>query len=160
MNKKIILGALIVLAGFITLTAFGGGKTLEQQKQEIADKITVQLDEFRAQKQEECTMRINEEAQRLYNEYVASMPAPSSTKSGSGVKTKPKTKPVVKDPLPQTPTDPSQARPGGIKRSTNPDEVTQQQMERSGGTQRTEDVEKKTEEQKKRSGGTKREGGK
>lgn len=101
MNKKIILGALVVLGGFITLTAFGG-KTLEQQKQEIAAEITAQLDEFRAQKQEECTMRINEEAQRRYTEYVASLPAPTTAKPGSGTKTKPRTKPTVKDPLPQT----------------------------------------------------------
>lgn len=107
MNKKIILGTLVVLAGFVTLTAFGG-KTLEQQKQEIAAEITAQLDEFRAQKQEECTMRVNEEAQRLYNEYDASMPAPTTAKPGSSTKTKSKTKPVVKDPLPQTkPAEPS-----------------------------------------------------
>ncbi|MEZ4942634.1 MAG: hypothetical protein R3D58_17300 [Saprospiraceae bacterium] len=159
MNKKIILGALVVLGGFITLTAFGG-KTLEQQKQEIAAEITAQLDEFRAQKQEECTMRINEEAQRRYTEYVASLPAPTTAKPGSGTKTKPRTKPTVKDPLPQTPTDPTQARPGGIKRSTDPDELTKQQMERSGGVKRSDDVEKTTEEQKKRPGGVKREGGK
>ena len=153
MNKKIILGALIVLGGFITLTAFGG-KTLEQQKQEIAAEITAQLDEFRAQKQEECTMRINEEALRLYNEYVANLPA--TTKSGTGVKTKPRTKTAVKDPLPQTtPTDPQKTRGGAVQEGN-----VEEQKKRGGAIEQTADPVKSAEEQKKRGGAVKKEGGK
>ncbi len=154
MNKKIILGALVVLGGFITLTAFGG-KTLEQQKQEIAAEITAQLDEFRAQKQEECTMRINEEAQRRYNEYVASLPT-TTAKPGSGVKTKPRTKPTVKDPLPQTtPTDPQKTRSGAVQEGN-----VEEQKKRGGAIEQTADPVKKAEEQKKRGGAVKKEGGK
>ncbi len=101
MNKKLILAGMVITAGFVTLTAFGG-KTLEQQKQEIAAAITVQLDDFRAQKQEECTIRVNEEAQRRYDEYLATVPA---TTPGTKPKTTPRKKPASttkKDPLPQT----------------------------------------------------------
>ena len=98
MNKKLTLAGFLFLAGtgFILLTAFGG-KTLEQQKQEIAAAVTAKLDEFRAQKEEECTMRVTEEGQRRYDEYVASLPP---EKPG---KTTPKKKPATtkKDPLPE-----------------------------------------------------------
>ena len=60
MNKKLILAGIVVAAGFITLTAFGG-KTREQQTQEIAAAVQARLDEFAAQKDEECTMKVNEE---------------------------------------------------------------------------------------------------
>jgi hypothetical protein len=101
MNKKILLAGFVVAAGFITLTAFGG-QTLEQQKQEIAAAITAQLDEFRGQKQQECTDRINAEAQRRYDEYVAALPPVKATKPG-GTKKAAAKKPSAVTPMPQTP---------------------------------------------------------
>jgi phenylpyruvate tautomerase PptA (4-oxalocrotonate tautomerase family) len=155
MNKKIMLGGLVVLAGFITLTAFGG-KTLEQQKQEIAAEITAQLDEFRAQKQEECTIRINEEGQRRYDEFVASLPTKEATKY-----TKPKSKPkgsttTKKDPLPQTtPTDPQKTRGGAIEKGN-----VEEQKKRGGAIEQGGDPVQNAEQQKKRGGAVKKEGGK
>lgn len=128
MNKKLILAGIVVAAGFITLTAFGG-KTLEQQKQEIAAAVQARLDEFAAQKDEECTMKINEEAQVRYQAYVDSKPAEpvkpavKSTKKKGGKVT----------PLPQTaPTDPQKTRPG----ATQPGNVEEQKT-RSGATPTT-----------------------
>ncbi len=100
MNKKFLLAGFVVAAGFITLTAFGG-KTKEQQQQEIATAITAQLDEFRAQKQQECTDMVYAEAQRRYDEYVASLPPVKATKPGSKKSTA--KKPSAVTPLPQTP---------------------------------------------------------
>lgn len=119
MNKKFMITGLVLMAGLITLAAF---KTKEEQQQEIAAAIATQLDEFRAQKQEECTMRVNEEAQRRYQEYVASLPAPKpgkTTKARTSTSTK-------KDPMPQKAPTPavqeSQSKwnknaPGGVQES-------------------------------------------
>lgn len=101
MNKKIILAGFVVVAGFVTLTAFGG-KTKEQQAQEIATAVTAKLDEFRAQKEEECTGLVNTEAQTRYQAYVAEMEAAAAT-APKGTKTTTKKKSTTKkDPLPQT----------------------------------------------------------
>ena len=144
MNKKLILAGLVVIAGFITLTAFGG-KTLEQQKQEIATAITAQLEEFRIQKQEECTTRVNEEAQRRYQEYLASVPAEPAK---PGVKSS-KKKTTTKAPLPQAvPTDPQKTRSGAVQEGN-----VEEQKKRSGAVPQGDAT-----EQKKRPGAVK-EGG-
>lgn len=156
MNKKLILAGMVLVAGFVTLTAFGG-KTLEQQKQEIAAAITAQLDEFRAEKQEECTMRVNEEAQRRYDEYLASQPAtpatkPSTTKKRSNTSTGT----TKKDPLPQTAPakDPAMERGGAVQRGTEDVE------KRGGAVQRNADpTEQKAQDVEKRGGAVKRGGG-
>ena len=123
MNKKLLIAGMVIIAGFVTLTAFGG-KTLEQQKQEIASAIAAQLDDFRAQKQEECTLRVNEEAQRRYDEYLASLPATPEAKPKSGSKKKTNSSAsgtTKKDPMPQTAPkkDPVTERSGATQRGTD-----------------------------------------
>lgn len=138
MNKKILVTGIVVAAGLITLTAF---KTLEQQKQEIAAAITAQLDEIRAQKEEECTMRVDAEAKTRYDAYVASMPV-ETPKSG---KTTTKKKTTTKAPLPQTaPVDPQKQRGGAVQEGNVEEQKkrggaipagdAQQQKQRPGAT--------------------------
>lgn len=104
----------LAAAGYITITAFGSGKTLEQQNQEIAAAVTARLDELRAQKEEECTARVNEDAQRRYQEFLASQPA-EPVKSGTRSTRRSTTTPKV-TPLPQkAPTDPQKQRPGAAQ---------------------------------------------
>ncbi|MEQ1745863.1 MAG: hypothetical protein ABMA02_10580 [Saprospiraceae bacterium] len=126
MNKKFLFGGLVAVTAFAILSAFGG-QTLEQQKQEIASAITAQLDEFRAQKQQECTDRVNAEAQTRYDAYVAALP-PAKPEATPKKKTAPKKAAPTpsKTPLPQTPPQPavqeSQSKwnpnnPGGVQES-------------------------------------------
>ncbi|MBK9336045.1 MAG: hypothetical protein IPM98_05470 [Lewinellaceae bacterium] len=149
MNKKFLLSGFVVTAGFLALTAFGG-QTLEQQKQEIAAAITTQLDEFRAQKQQECTDRVNAEAQRRYDEYVASLPPVKATKPGSKSAAK-KSPATAKAPLPQAvPTDPQKQRGGAVQ------EGKVEEQKKREGAMPPGDVES----QKKRGGASKEGGGK
>lgn len=128
MNKKFIYAgaAMLTVAGFVTLTAFGG-KTLEQQKQEITAAVTARLEELRAQKEEECTAKVTEEGQRRYQEFLAAQPAePVKSAAKPGKKGKPGTPKVA--PLPQTvPSDPQKQRPG----ASQPGNV-EEQKKRSG----------------------------
>lgn len=109
MNKKFLFAGFAAVAGFAILSAFGG-QTLEQQKQEIASAITAQLDEFRMQKQQECTDRVTAEAQTRYDAYVASLP-PEKPAAKPGAPKKSTTKKTgtapSKTPLPQTPPQPA-----------------------------------------------------
>ncbi|MBL7798405.1 MAG: hypothetical protein JNJ90_18055 [Saprospiraceae bacterium] len=127
MNKKFLFVGIAAGAAFAIFSAFGG-QTLEQQKQEIAAAITVQLDEFRAQKQQECTDRVNAEAQVRYDAYVASLPPAKAEKPGAPKKSTPKKAATTpsKTPMPQTPpqpaTQPSQSKwnqnnPEGVQES-------------------------------------------
>ena len=142
MNKKLILAGIVVAAGFITLTAFGG-KTREQQTQEIAAAVQARLDEFAAQKDEECTMKVNEEAQVRHQAYLAALQAEAAkpggkktTKKGTGTKVA---------PLPQkVPTDPQKTRSGAAQ----PGDV-EQQKKRAGAAPTTTPA---PAEQKKRPG--------
>ncbi len=149
-----MFAGLILAAGFVTLTAFGG-KTLEQQKQEIAAAITAQLDEYRAQKQEECTTRVNEEAQRRYDEFLAAQPATPAVAPKPGVKKRSNTSTTKKDPMPQTaPQDPQKTRGGAVQEGN-----VEQQKTRSGAAPVTSDPVKAAEDQKKRPGASKQGGG-
>ncbi len=103
MNKKLlILGASVLVAGFFTLTAFDG-KTLEQQKAEIAQTITMKLDELRMTKDQECTDKVNMEAQRRFDEIVAQRAAEAAAKPGKKPTKKPGSKGPSVDPLPSKP---------------------------------------------------------
>jgi hypothetical protein len=140
MNKKLLLfGAIALVASFFAFTAFKG-KTLAEQKAEIAQMVTMKLDELRAAKAQECTDRINTEAQRRFDEIVAARAAEAAAKPGKKT-SKPKgSKP---DPTPVTPpTDPQKQRPGSAGAQT-----PEQQKERPGATQPG-----KVEQQKKRPG--------
>lgn len=74
MKKNIVIAGALAVAALVGLTAFGG-KTLEQQKAEIAQAVQGKLDMLRAQLDEECTARINAEAQARYAKYVDEMNA-------------------------------------------------------------------------------------
>jgi len=106
MNKKLILAGAMVLVGFFVFTAFDGGKTLEQQKAEIQQTITMKLDELRAQKTQECVDKVNTEAQRRFDEIVAQRAEEAAKPGKSGKPTKKGTKGPKVDPLPQ-PSKPS-----------------------------------------------------
>jgi len=140
MNKKLlILGMSALTAGFFFFSAFDG-KTLEQQKAEIAQTATMKLDELRAQKEQECTDKVNTEAQRRFDEILAQRAAEAAAKPG--VKPKPKAKaPASKgpkvDPLPVTPppTDPKKEKMEG---GTN----TQEKKDKMQGAPTTTDKKK------------------
>ena len=115
MNKKTFLSGIVIVAGLIALTA-AGKQTLQQQKDEIAVTITAKMDEFRAQKKQECSDRITAEAQRRYDEYVASLPPVEAAKPSSKSATKKVTKPKAKAPLEKAaPIDPTKKRGGAIE---------------------------------------------
>lgn len=97
MNKKLLLLGAVLATGFIISTAFDK-KTLEQQKAEIAQMVTMKLDELRMQKEQECTDKINVEAQRRFDEIVAARAAEAAAKPGKKTTTK---KGAKVDPLPQ-----------------------------------------------------------
>jgi len=144
MNKKLILAGIVVAAGFITLTAFGG-KTREQQTQEIAAAVQARLDEFAAQKDEECTMKVNEEAQVRHQAYLATVQAEAAAKPGSKTTKKKAGTGTKVAPLPQkVPTDPQKTRSGAAQ----PGDV-EQQKKREGAAPTTTPV---PAEQKKRPG--------
>ncbi len=148
MNKKLILAGAILLAALVGLTAY---KTKEQQQQEIANAIAMKLDEYRMLKQEECTARINAEARRRFDEYVASLPPATSGKPGKVVKpkqSKPTTPAVT--PMPQTPPQDPQKQRGGAVQEGN----VEQQKQRGGAVPQGD-----VEQQKKRGGAIKVEGG-
>ncbi len=148
MNRKWVIASTLLVAAFIALTAY---KTKEQQQQEIASAIAAKLDEYRMLKQEECTARINTEARRRFDEYVASLP-PVSSKPGARVKPKktaPKSSPSV-TPMPQTPPQDPQKQRGGAVQEGN----VEQQKQRGGAVQQGD-----VEQQKKRGGAIKVEGG-
>ncbi len=125
MNKQLLLTGAVVVAALIASTAY---KTKEQQQQEIAQAIAMKLDEYRMLKQEECTARINAEARRRFEEYVASLPPAKGAKPGTRP-SKPKgtPKPSV-TPMPQTPPQDPQKERGGAVREGD----VEQQKKRGG----------------------------
>lgn len=155
MNKKFLFVGFAAMSAFAIFSAFGG-QTLEQQKQEIASAITAQLDEFRMQKQQECTDRVTAEAQVRYDAYVASLPPEKpAAKPGAPKKSTAKKPTTSKDPMPETTPkqDPAMERSGSVQRGTEDVE------KRSGAIQRNAEPAKKAEDVEKRSGSVKRGGG-
>lgn len=118
MNKKLLMLGIVAVAGFFVFSAFDG-KTLEQQKAEIAQMVTMKLDEIRMQKDQECSEKVNMEAQRRFDEILAQRAADEAAGKKPAKASKPKTKsatggkgPAV-DPLPQpapAPTDPKKSK--------------------------------------------------
>lgn len=151
MNKKLMLAGAVLVAGLATLTAF---KTKEEQQQEIATAITAKLDELRMQLQEQCAQRVNDEARRRYDEYVASLPPAKPGKPGTKPATPKKAAPAptapAKTPMPQTvPTDPQKQRGGAVQEGN-----VEEQKKREGAAPPGD-----VESQKKRGGASKVEGG-
>ncbi|MDX1910629.1 MAG: hypothetical protein SFV22_04040 [Saprospiraceae bacterium] len=150
MNKKMLLVGAVAVAGFFSLTAFDG-KTLAQQKEEIAAAVTAKLDELRAEKTAECDARINTEATARFETWKAeeaAKPAPAPAKG----KSKGSSKGPKVDPLPtgtKTTTDPQKTRGGAVQQGN-----VEQQKERGGAVQQGN-----VEQQKKRGGAVKQGGG-
>ena len=57
MNKNLLLAGAVAVAGFFTLTAFGG-KTLEQQQAEVKMAIDAKIATLRSEKQTMCDTRV------------------------------------------------------------------------------------------------------
>lgn len=101
MNKKLILAGAAAVVGFFALTAFDG-KTLEQQKAEIAQMVTAKLDAYRSELTADCDARVEAEAQTRYAAVVAAREeeaAKAATKPGAKP-TKKGTKGTTAKPLP------------------------------------------------------------
>lgn len=141
--KKTILagGAALLMLGFFTLTAFGGGKTKAQQEAEIAQAVTAQVEALRAEKAQECDTRIAEAAKMKYNELLASTPAPEPAKPGSKTP-KGKTPTAKPAPIPQ-PTPPN-------KPTTKVDEKVNSRLPTGAPTQQKPDEKKVDEKVKSR----------
>ncbi|MCY7328773.1 MAG: hypothetical protein LH618_09510 [Saprospiraceae bacterium] len=105
MNKNLLLVGTVAVAGFLTLTAFGG-KTLEQQQAEVKAAVDAKTATLRLEKQADCDSRVMAAAQTKYDEVLAARTAEVVTKGGTVKKgTRPKGPRV--DPLPQ-PTKPTE----------------------------------------------------
>ena len=108
MNKNLLLVGAVAVAGYLTLTAFGG-KTKAEQMAEIKEKIQMGLNEIRTQEKEKCDTRVAEAVEAKYAEMAASMPAPAaapagkkavkSTGKGPSAKPLPTPAPAPKDPI-------------------------------------------------------------
>ncbi|MBC7776472.1 MAG: hypothetical protein H7246_13645 [Phycisphaerae bacterium] len=138
MNKKLLLAGAVAVAGFFTLTAFDG-KTLAQQKEEIAAAVTAKLEMLRTEKTAECDTRVQTEATTRIEAWKAEMaaaPAPGKGGTKKGGSKGPKV-----DPLPVTPppakVDPKKDKmDGGTK-------VEEKNTKMEGGPTNTEKKKKK-----------------
>ena len=154
MNKKLLLAGAVAVAGFFTLTAFDG-KTLAQQKEEIASAVTAKLEMLRTEKAAECDARVEAETTIRVDAWkaeMAAMPAPAPGKGG--VKKGGSKGPKI-DPLPagaKPPTDPQKSRGGAVQQGN-----VEQQKERGGAINTTSPA--APEQQKKRGGAVKQGGG-
>ena len=112
MNKKLLLAGAVAVAGFFTLTAFDG-KTLVQQKEDIATAVTAKLETLRTEKTAECDARVQAEAAARVDAFKAEMaaaPEPMPAKGGvkkGGTKKGPKVEPLPTGtkPAPSTKAD-------------------------------------------------------
>ena len=91
MNKKLILAGFAAVVGFVSLTAFDG-KTLEQQKAEIAQMVTSKLNDYRTELTAACDARVEAEAQVRFDAVLAARAAEAEKTAKPGVKTKKTTK--------------------------------------------------------------------
>jgi hypothetical protein len=152
MNKKLLLAGAVAVAGFFTLTAFDG-KTLAQQKEEIAAAVTAKLEMLRTEKTAECDTRVQDEANTRLEAWKAEMAA--APVAGKGVVKKGGTKGPKVEPLPsgtKPPTDPQKSRGGAVQQGN-----AEQQKERGGAVNPTTPT--APEQQKKRGGAVKQGGG-
>jgi hypothetical protein len=113
MNKKMLLVGAVAIAGFATLTAFGG-RTKAQQDADIAAAVEARLTEIKAEESKKCDDRVMAEATTRFDAaWAAKMEEASrtvpvkkgaTTKKGSGP-SKPATLPPATKPV-----DPAQAK--------------------------------------------------
>lgn len=155
MNKKLLLAGAVAVAGFFTLSSFDG-KTLAQQKEEIAAAVTAKLEMLRTEKALECEARVMAEATTRADVWMAEMAA-APVKGGAKrpVKKGGSNTPKV-DPLPNgtkpPPTDPQKTRGGAAQEGD-----VEKQKERGGAI--NPNSPQSTEQQKKRGGAAKQGGG-
>ena len=153
MNKKLLLAGAVAVAGFFTLTAFDG-KTLAQQKEEIAAAVTAKLETLRSEKAAECDARVQTEATTRVEAWKAEMAAAPAPATKGAVKKGGAKGPKV-DPLPKgtkTPTDPQKTRGGAVQQGN-----AEQQKQRGGAINSTAPA--APEQQKKRGGAVLQGGG-
>lgn len=153
MNKKLLLVGAVAVAGFFTLTAFDG-KTLAQQKEEIAAAVTAKLETLRTEKAAECDARVLEEANVRVETWKTEMAATPAAPVKGGAKKGTAKGPKV-DPLPtgtKPTTDPQKSRGGAVQQGN-----VEQQKERGGAINPTTPT--APEQQKKRGGAVKQGGG-
>lgn len=106
MNKKLLFGSAAIIAGFVTLTAFGG-KTLKEQQAGIAEEVTAKLEMLRSELTATCDARVAEAAAAKATELMAAAvpAAPGKAPAKTVVKKKAGgSKGGGVDPLPQGPT--------------------------------------------------------
>lgn len=147
----ILLGA-VALVGCFVFASFDK-MTLAQQKEQIAQAVTSQLDALRVEKETVCTATVTAEATSRFNAWVEAEAAKPAVKGvAKKVYTKKGTSGPKVDPLPQTTApakDPQKTRGGSVKEGD-----VESQKTRGGA------VESATPEaQKKRGGAVKKEGG-
>ncbi len=153
MNKKLLLAGAVAVAGFFTLTAFDG-KTLAQQKEEIASAVTAKLEMLRTEKTAECDTRVQTEAATRVEAWKAEMAAMPAAVAGKGGVKKGGSKGPKIEPLPngtKPPTDPQKTRGGAVQQGN-----AEQQKERGGAINTTSPA---TPEQQKKRGGAVKQGG-
>jgi len=153
MNKKLLLAGAVAVAGFFTLTAFDG-KTLAQQKEEIASAVTAKLEMLRTEKTAECDARVQAETATRVEAWKAEMaaaPVPAKGGAKKGGAKGPSVKPLQPSGT-KPPTDPQKTRGGAVQQGN-----VEQQKERGGAINTTSPA--TTEQQKKRGGAVKTGGG-
>jgi hypothetical protein len=127
MNKKLLLAGAVAVAGFFALTAFNG-KTLAQQKEEIAAAVTAQLESLRTEMAAECDARVATEANARFDAWMAEMAAKPAAKPMKG---------AVKKSVPSGPNvDPLPA--GTTPKPTTPEDKAKSRMQGESGTQNEE----------------------
>lgn len=121
------LGSAALIAGYLTLTAFGGEKmTLAMQTEQIAKDIATKVADLRTQKTAECDALVASEAKAKFDEMMAAAPAPADTKAapakkgGKNTKGGPKVDPLP-TPAPPAPVDPDKAKKDGKFAPVNPE---------------------------------------
>ncbi len=150
MNKNLLLAGALAVAGFFTLTAFDG-KTLVQQKEEIASAVTAKLETLRSEKSAECDARVATEVTTRVEAWKTEMAA---APVGKGMVKKGTAKGPKVDPLPNKPApkDPQKTRGGAVQQGN-----VEQQKERGGAINNNAPT--APEQQKKRGGAVKQGGG-
>ena len=137
MNKKLLLICAVAVAGYFTLTAFGG-QTKADQMADIQAKITMGLDQIRLEEQQKCDARVAEAVETKYAEMPAATPempaaAPSKTAKKGSKSSGPSVKPLPSTTAPAP--DPVKTRGGAVQQGT------EQVKERGGAVQQgTQDV--------------------
>ena len=147
MNKSLILVGAVAVAGFITLTAFGG-KTKADQLAEIKEKVQMGLESIRSEEKTKCDERVAAAADQKVAELMASQPAPaapaakpakkSTGKGTSAPKLDPAKAPVKADDSKTrggevNPENTSKTREGAVPATSTPTEKKRGGAVKTGG---------------------------